>query len=75
MSSNSSPERWTITQVAGFLGVKPASARGTLSRWGVRAVERRIDDHGRAHSLYDPAEVRAAMEARPGRGARTDLAQ
>lgn len=63
---------WTIAEVAAHLGVKPSSARGTLSRWGVRAVRREIDDHGRAHSLYDPDEIRAAHTNRPGRGARTD---
>jgi hypothetical protein len=66
-------ELWTIAEVADHLGVQPGSARGTLSRWGVRAVQRRIDEHGRAHSLYDPDEVRAAHASRPGRGARTDL--
>jgi hypothetical protein len=65
-------ELWTIDQVAAFLGVKPGSARGTLSRWEVRAVRREIDDRGRAHSLFDPAEVRAAQAARPGQGARSD---
>lgn len=65
-------ELWTIDQVAAFLGVKPGSARGTLSRWGVRAARRKIDSHGRAHSLFSPAAVRTAYAARPGRGARTD---
>lgn len=73
MSERTGGDLWTIAQVAAHLGVKPASARGTLSRWGVKAVERRVDDHGRAHSLYDPDEVKAAHATRPGRGARTDL--
>ncbi|MFC8987869.1 hypothetical protein [Streptomyces sp. NPDC057115] len=64
---------WTIAEVAAHLGVQPGSARGTLSRWGVRAVERRVDAHGRVHSLYDPDEVKAARATRPGQGARTDL--
>lgn len=63
---------WTIEQVAALLGVKPGSARGTLSRWRVRAVRREVDDRGRAHSLFDPDEVRAAHASRPGQGARTD---
>lgn len=63
---------WTIDQVAALLGVKPGSARGTLSRWGVRAARREVDDSGRAHSLFDPDEVRAARASRPGQGARTD---
>lgn len=65
-------ELWTIDQVAAFLGVKPGSARGTLSRWGVRAARREIDSHGRAHSLFSPTEVRAAHTTRPGQGSRTD---
>ncbi|PWG13876.1 hypothetical protein DF268_08365 [Streptomyces sp. V2] len=59
---------WTIAEVAAHLGVKPDSARGNLSRWKVRARERRIDEQGRAYSLYDPDEVRKAYAARPGRG-------
>lgn len=66
-------ELWTIAEVAEHLGIKASSARGTLSRWKVRAADRRIDDHGRAHALYDPEEIRAAAASRPGRGARTDL--
>jgi hypothetical protein len=73
VSENESRDLWTIVQVAKLLGVKPGSARGTLSRWGIRAAERTVDDHGRAHSLYDPDEVRAAHAQRPGRGRRTDL--
>ncbi|QZZ32602.1 hypothetical protein A7X85_09780 [Streptomyces sp. ST1015] len=61
---------WTIGDVATYLGVQPGSARGTLSRLGVKAVERRIDERGRAYALYDPEEVREAHAARPGRGNR-----
>lgn len=61
---------WTIAEVAAHLGIKPGSARGTLSRWGVRATDHRIDTHGRAHSLYDADEVRDAHVNRPGQGAR-----
>lgn len=63
---------WAIDQVAAFLGVKPGSARGTLSRWGVKAVEHRQIPGGRVQAYYDSDEVRAAHAARPGRGARTD---
>lgn len=70
--SDTNRELWTIAQVAEHLGIKPGSARGTLSRWKVKAVDHRVV-HGRAHSLYDPDEIRAAASARPGRGARTDL--
>lgn len=73
MTEQTGRELWTIAQVAAHLGVQPGSARGTLSRWGVRAVERRIDDRGRVHSVFDAGEVRAASETRAGRGARTDL--
>lgn len=64
---------WTIAEVAAHFGIKPDSARGTLSRWGVKAVDRLVDEHGRAHSLYAPDEVKAAHANRPGRGARTDI--
>jgi hypothetical protein len=66
-------ELWTIEQVADLLGVKPSSARGTLSRWGVKAHSFRPHPvSSRAQALYDPAEVRAAHVQRPGQGARTD---
>jgi hypothetical protein len=65
------PERWTITEVASYLGAaSTGSARKTLSRWGVKAVARQP---GRAGvSLYDPEQVRIAQGAAPGQGARTD---
>ncbi|WP_338683983.1 hypothetical protein QD712_25950 [Streptomyces acidiscabies] len=69
MTSEGRPgDLWTIGQVAEFLAVQPGSARGTMSRLGVKPVERRFDERGRAYSLYDPDEVREAHEARPGRG-------
>lgn len=73
MTTDRSGDLWTIEQVAERLGIQKGSARGTLSRWGVRAADRQIDGHGRAYSLYDPDEVQAAIANRPGRGARTDL--
>lgn len=66
-------ELWTIEDVAAFLGVKPSSARGALSRMRVRAHSfRPHPDSSRAQALYDPEQVRTAQAARPGRGARTD---
>ena len=65
-------ELWTIDQAAEHLGVKPSSARGTLSRWGVAAIEHRQIPGGRVKAYYDAAEVREAYANRPGRGARTD---
>lgn len=65
-------ELWTIDQVAALLGVKPGSARGTLSRWGVKAVEHRQIPSGRVQAYYDAEEVREAHANRPGQGARTD---
>lgn len=68
------PERWTITEVADFLGTaSTGSARRTLSRWGVRAVEYVPGASGRPQARYDAQEVREAFESRPGRGTRTDL--
>lgn len=66
------PELWTIDQAADYLGVKPSSARGTLSRWGVAAVEHRQVPGGRVRAYYDAQTVREAYANRPGRGARTD---
>ncbi|MFF7837534.1 hypothetical protein ACFZC6_01670 [Streptomyces ossamyceticus] len=66
---------WTIEQVADHLGVKPSSARGALSRMGVRAHSfRPHPDSNRAQALYDTEQVRAAHAGRPGQGARTDRA-
>lgn len=67
------PELWTIDQVAEFLGIKPSSARGALSRMEVRAHAFRPHPKSRrAQALYDPEQVRAACAERPGQGARTD---
>ena len=66
-------ELWTIEDVAEYLGVKPSSARGVLSRMRVRAHSfRPHPGSNRAQALYDPEQVRAAQAARPGQGARTD---
>lgn len=66
---------WTIEDVAAYLDIKPSSARGALSRMGVRAHSfRSHPDSNRAQALYDPAAVRAAQAERPGQGARTDRA-
>ncbi|MCI3279200.1 hypothetical protein [Streptomyces cylindrosporus] len=62
---------WTIAEVADYLGAaSTGSARKTLSRWGVTAVGRQPGRAGA--SLYDPEAVRAARDAAPGQGARTD---
>ncbi|MFC7794604.1 hypothetical protein [Streptomyces cinereoruber] len=65
-------ELWTITEVAAHLGVAPASARGQMSRWGVKAAEHRQMPGGRVQALFRADEVREATTRRPGRGARTD---
>ena len=65
------PDLWTIQDVAQHIGASSTgSARRTLSRWGIRATQHHIDDHGRAHSLYNPEEVRNARDSRPGRSRR-----
>ncbi|WP_307795654.1 hypothetical protein [Actinacidiphila acididurans] len=66
-------ELWSAVEVAAYLGIQPGSARGTLSRWGVKAVRHEPGTSGRVEARYDAAEVRAAAETRPGRGRRTDL--
>ncbi|MFD8339995.1 hypothetical protein ACFV42_46520 [Streptomyces solisilvae] len=67
-------ELWSADQVADAIGAASASsARRTLSRWGVKAVQRRETDSGRIQALYDAARVRAEHASRPGRGHRSDL--
>jgi hypothetical protein len=62
-------------QAADHLGLATAaSARRTLSRWGVAVAKYEIGKSGRPEARYDAQKVRAAQAARPGRGARTDLA-
>lgn len=68
-------EVWTIDEVAAFLSASSTgSARKLLSRWGVCARDYRPSPSGRPQARYSAAAVRAAKAARPGRGARTDLA-
>jgi len=67
------PELWTINEVAAYLDIQPSSARGALSRMGVRAHSFRPHPTShRAQALYNPEQVKAAHAARPGQGARTD---
>ncbi|WP_327072024.1 hypothetical protein [Kitasatospora sp. NBC_01302] len=58
--------------MADLIGAASAgSARHTLSRWGVTAVDHRPSKAGRLQALYDADQVRAAQRSRPGRGRRT----
>lgn len=67
-------ELWSIHQVVEHLGAaSTGSARRTLSRWGVEAVDYQRGASGRPEARYDADQVRAAFTSRPGRGARTDL--
>lgn len=68
------PELWSAAEVADHLGIKPSSARGTLSRWGIAAVAYERGPTGRAEARYAAEQVRRAAAERPGRGHRTDLA-
>jgi hypothetical protein len=64
-------ELWSAAEAASFMGAATAaSARHTLSRWGVPAVEYRPSASGRVEARYDAAAVRAAKEKAPGRGRR-----
>jgi hypothetical protein len=67
-------ELWSVAEVAEYLGAASAgSARKTLSRWGIVAADYRPDEtSGRVTARFRAAEVRAAFDARPGQGARTD---
>lgn len=68
------PELWSAAQVADYLGLaSAASARRTLSRWGVAATRYELGDGGRPEARYDAGQVRQAEQQRPGRGTRTDL--
>jgi len=58
-------EQITTTQAAEFAGVKPAGVHRLLHRAGIRPVGREPGRSGQ--NLYDAAQVRAAVQARPGR--------
>jgi hypothetical protein len=73
MPDTTDPEPWSIRDVAEYLGVKPRSASGALSRWGVKAVRYELGPSGRPEARFDSDQVRDAASRRPGRGARTDL--
>jgi hypothetical protein len=63
-------ELWTVSMVAEYLGYTGPTASGTarkqLSRWGIVSQGREPGRGGQ--SQYLASEVRAAHEARPGRG-------
>lgn len=66
-------EQLTIDQVAEQLGYKTETAKGAarkrLSAWGVKAVAHKPHpESGRVQAYYNAQQVRAAKEARPGRG-------
>lgn len=64
-------EALTATEAAAVMGVASGDgARRQLARWGVAAIGRGPGRGG--ESLYLTTEVLAAIEGRPGRGARTD---
>jgi hypothetical protein len=73
MPDTTEPTLWSIRDVAEYLGVKPRSASGLLSRWGVKAVRYELGPGGRPEARFDPDQVGDAAARRPGRGARTDL--
>ena len=63
-------ELWTVSMVAAHLGYDGPSATGAarkqLSRWGI--VSQGREPGRRGQSQYLASEVRAAHEARPGKG-------
>lgn len=64
---------WTIDEVAEYLGAtSTGSARRTLSRWGVKAVNYTPRLNGRIQAHYSAQAVRDAHADRPGQGKRTD---
>ncbi|WP_097964971.1 hypothetical protein [Streptomyces sp. or20] len=74
MDSDTTPELWTIDVAAEYLGIQKGSARGLLSRRGVKRVDSiQHPDSGRDIARFRADEVRAvAADRRPGR--RTDRA-
>ena len=62
----------TAEQAADLIGASSAgSARRTLSRWGVTAVDHRPSAAGRLQALFDADQVRDAHRNRPRRGRRS----
>lgn len=67
-------ELWFIDKVADYLGVGESTARGQLSRWGIKAVDYQPHPISRrAAARFDAEAVRAAHRNRAGQGARTDI--
>lgn len=63
--------RWTVDNVAAYLGVTRKSADWTLRRWQIDPVGRQPGRGGK--NLYDAVAVQEAADRRPGQGARTDI--
>lgn len=61
---------WTARELAAAAGISANSARGLVRDLGLACVGR---DQDTGAKLYDRAQARAALAARPGRGRRTDL--
>lgn len=68
-----SVDLWDRADIAAFLGVKVTSVNSWLVRHGVKPVGSVPGGRGRMKNLYDPAAVRAAKDAAPGGGYRSDL--
>lgn len=62
-------EIWTTDQVAEYCGIKPASVRKAMARWGVPVHDREVGRGGQ--NRYPADAVRAAASAAPGSGNRT----
>ncbi|MFB7672963.1 hypothetical protein ACFC26_16295 [Kitasatospora purpeofusca] len=63
---------WTTAEVADRIGATTIqSASKTLVRWGITATSRQPGRAGQ--NLYSAEQIIAAMNGRPGQGARTDL--
>ncbi|MFS0703248.1 helix-turn-helix transcriptional regulator [Cellulomonas sp. 179-A 9B4 NHS] len=67
----------TTEQAAALVGVSPSTWRAYLARrrqHGKGTIPEPVEYHGRT-AMYDEDAVRAWHATRPGRGARTDLAE
>jgi transposase-like protein len=73
MAGPTDPELWTVADIAAHFGVKAASARGWLTRHGVKRAATGESASGRITALYRATDIREAAASAPGRGHRTDL--
>lgn len=58
---------WSVARIAAEYGWRPVTARAFIRRYRLRHV---TTEGPRDTRLYDPHQIRAAYDSRPGRGRR-----